>query len=89
MTKKSMRHASTGVGLIYTASNLRRIFNLVDHNLLKKYFKVLASFLWIVSAYFKSILAFVFCSSVPVNLKSSFSFLPDNRLYLTLECSDY
>jgi transposase len=89
MTKKSIIHASADVGLIFTAFNLRRIFNLVDHNLLKKYFKVLASFLWFVRAYFKSISAFVYCSSVPLIPKSSFSFLPDNRLYLTLECSDY
>lgn len=30
MTKKSIKHASADVGLIFTAFNLRRIFNLID-----------------------------------------------------------
>ncbi|SFF37410.1 hypothetical protein SAMN04488131_1181, partial [Flavobacterium xueshanense] len=42
MTKKTIKHASADVGLIFTAYNLRRIFNLIDQNLLKQYLKVLA-----------------------------------------------
>lgn len=42
MTKKSMKHASADVGLIFTAYNLRRIFNIVDQKTLKKYLKGLA-----------------------------------------------
>ncbi len=42
MTKKTIKHASADVGLIFTAYNLRRIFNLIDQNELKKHLKVLA-----------------------------------------------
>ena len=41
MTKKTIKHASADVGLIFTAYNLRRIFNLIDPDLLKQYLKVL------------------------------------------------
>ena len=41
MTKKTIKHASADVGLIFTAFNLRRIFNLIDPNLIKKYLKLL------------------------------------------------
>ena len=41
MTKKSITHASAAVGLIFIAFNLRRIFNLIDPNLMKKYLKML------------------------------------------------
>jgi len=37
MTKKSIKHASADVGLIFTVFNLRRIFNLIDKNILKKH----------------------------------------------------
>lgn len=39
MTKKTIEHASADVGLIFSAYNLRRIFNLIDHNSLKEYLK--------------------------------------------------
>ena len=42
MTKKTIKHASADVGLIFTAYNLRRIFNLIDQDLLKQYLKGLA-----------------------------------------------
>ena len=41
MTKKSIKHASADVGLIFIAFNLRRIFNLIDPNLMKKHLKML------------------------------------------------
>lgn len=41
MTKKTMLHASADVGLIFTVYNLRRIFNLVDQNTLKKFLREL------------------------------------------------
>ena len=41
MTKKTIKHAAADVGLIFTAYNLRRIFNLIDPNLLKQYLKIL------------------------------------------------
>ena len=42
MTEKTIKHAAADVGLIFSAYNLRRIFNLIDQNLLKQYLKVLA-----------------------------------------------
>lgn len=41
MTKKTKKRASTDVGFIYIAFNLRRIFNILDRNELKKYLRVL------------------------------------------------
>ena len=54
MTKKTIKHASADVGLIFSAYNLRRIFNLIDQNLLKQYLKVLAFYFGIITAFFKS-----------------------------------
>jgi len=42
MTKKGKKRASADVGLIFTAFNLRRILNILDQNLLKKFLKELA-----------------------------------------------
>jgi hypothetical protein len=53
MTKKTIKHASADVGLIFTAYNLKRIFNLIDQNTLKQYLKVLALFFWFVKDVFK------------------------------------
>jgi len=53
MTKKSIKHASADVGLIFTSYNLRRIFNLIDQNELKKYLKELASSFLIIIKLFK------------------------------------
>jgi hypothetical protein len=39
MTKRSIQHASADVGMIFTAYNLRRTFNILDKNLLKAYLK--------------------------------------------------
>jgi hypothetical protein len=39
VTKKGIKRASTDVGLIFSAYNLRRIFNLIGKNELKEYFK--------------------------------------------------
>jgi hypothetical protein len=41
MTKRSIHHASSDVGMIFTAYNLRRTFNILDKNLLKAYLKAL------------------------------------------------
>ncbi|RDI53794.1 hypothetical protein IQ02_01857 [Flavobacterium glaciei] len=52
MTKKTIKHASADVGLIFCAYNLCRIFNLIDHNLLKQYLKVLALYFGTLRAIF-------------------------------------
>ena len=41
MTKKTIKRASADVGLIYVAFNLRRIFNILPQNELKKYLREL------------------------------------------------
>jgi hypothetical protein len=61
MTKKTIKHASADVGLIFTAYNLRRIFNLIDHNLLKQYLRILALLFWTIKVLFK-----VFCNFVSI-----------------------
>ncbi|WP_426065062.1 hypothetical protein [Flavobacterium sp. DSP2-3-1] len=54
MTKKTIKHASADVGLIFSAYNLRRIFNLIDQNLLKQYLKVLALYFEVLTAVFNA-----------------------------------
>lgn len=54
MTKKGKERASSDVGFMFTAYNLRRIMNLIDPEILKKYLRVLCS---IFSELFDSILA--------------------------------
>ena len=54
MTKKSINHASADVGLIFTAYNLKRIFNLIDINMLKKHLKSTAIFYCHHTANFKA-----------------------------------
>jgi hypothetical protein len=45
MTKKTIKHASADVGLLFRAYNLKRIFNLIGKNDLKQYLKSIALFL--------------------------------------------
>ncbi|WP_426092995.1 transposase, partial [Flavobacterium sp. DSR3-2] len=54
MTKKTIKRASADVGLIFCAYNLRRIFNLIDQNLLKQYLKVLALYFGVLTAVFNA-----------------------------------
>ncbi len=55
MTKKTIKHASADVGLIFSAYNLRRIFNLIDHNLLEHYLIRLHLFFLAITAYFTAL----------------------------------
>lgn len=55
MTKKTIKHASADVGLIFTAYNLRRIFNLIDKNVLKQYLKTLSLLFSIIKSLFKAL----------------------------------
>lgn len=54
MTKKTIKHASADVGLIFTAYNLRRIFNLIDPKELKAYLRMLVLFVLVLKGCFKS-----------------------------------
>jgi transposase len=57
MTKKTIRHATADVGIIFTAYNLRRIFNIVDKNVLKAHLKGLGLYFSQYFTHFKAILA--------------------------------
>jgi len=46
MTKKSKERASADVGLMFIAYNLRRIKNILDADILKKFFQEFAFFYW-------------------------------------------
>lgn len=83
MTKKSIKHASADVGLIFTAFNLRRIFNLIDPSTLKKYLMVLAYFFLSIRKHFKRFKAFVFQTENFSMPKNYYFFRPLNHLYLT------
>ena len=52
-TKKGIKHASADVGLMFTALNLRRLMNIIDKNVLAKFFKELASLFVIETALLK------------------------------------
>lgn len=60
MTKQGMSRASADVGLIFTAFNLRRIFNILDQNLLNKFLKELVIYLLVLKGYFKAFYASFF-----------------------------
>lgn len=82
MTKKSMKHASADVGLIFTAFNLRRIFNLLDKNELKKYLKELYFLFLILRSQFKVIRTTILAKKWLNNLQEKTKFKRLNRLYL-------
>lgn len=46
-TKKGIKHASADVGLMFTALNLRRLINIIDKNLFKKFLAELASLFFV------------------------------------------
>ncbi|WP_205943596.1 IS1182 family transposase [Pedobacter cryophilus] len=82
MTKKTIKHAGADVGLIFTAFNLRRIFNIIGHDLLKKYLTVLAYFFLLVRTYFKRLYALAILEIHNLIQKIRCFFMPVNRLYL-------
>lgn len=53
MTKKTMKRASADVGLIFTCYNLRRIFNILDQNELKKFLRELGFYFCMLKSFFK------------------------------------
>lgn len=53
MTKRTIAHATADVSLIFTAYNLRRIFNILDKNTLKAYLKGFGLYFWALTSYFK------------------------------------
>lgn len=72
ITKKGMKRASADVGFMFIAYNLRRLMNIIDKNLLKKYLQELAfSFLKIlisIKAISFKIRSSIFCPPVFPNI---------------------
>lgn len=64
MTKKSIQHASADVGLIMTAYNLRRLFNIFDQNSFKAWLKALASIIELIFDYFNAIRDLIFIKNL-------------------------
>ena len=60
MTKKNIKRAKADARMIFTAYNLRRIFNILDKNVLKAYLKGLNLYFMQHILQFKAILA-AFC----------------------------
>jgi transposase len=78
MTKQGIKRASADVGLIFTAYNLRRIFNLIDPKMLQKFLRELAFIFSLPQTHFKadeaSIIFRFYSSHFPKFLFSSASY---------------
>ncbi len=82
MTKKSIKHASADVGLIFTAYNLKRIFNLVNLNMLKMYLKRTALFYSSPMTVFKAFSEFIFFDLTRCLIFKRRNYCSGNGLYL-------
>ena len=60
MTKKTIQRASADIGLVFVAYNLRRIFNILSSEVLKKYLRVLDFCFSFFRTYIKMIYRIVF-----------------------------
>lgn len=75
MTKKTIKHASADVGLIFAAYNLRRIFNLIDQNVLKQYLIQLAYFNTAIKAFFKAFCRIIISGNKMIHFQKSYRFV--------------
>ena len=82
MTKKTIKRASADVGLIFTAYNLKRIFNLVDLNMLKMYLKSTALFYGLNKTDFKAFSGDVILDSILSLFYKRRNYCSGNGLYL-------
>src|SRR5690625_6641677 len=55
MTKKTIKRSSADIGLVFVAYNLRRIFNILSSELLKKYLRALDFYFSVFRTHFKLI----------------------------------
>jgi len=72
MTKRSIQHATSDVGMIFTAYNLRRTFNILDKNLLKAYLKALGFLFSSFQRPFKAIFGPVFSGGLAHGVLTTF-----------------
>ncbi|WP_022826909.1 hypothetical protein [Flavobacterium antarcticum] len=82
MTKKTIKHASADVGLIFTAYNLKQIFNLVDLNMLKIYLKRTALFYSSRRTIFKAFSELIFLDLILCLFFKRRNYCLGNGLYL-------
>ena len=75
MTKKTIKHASADVGLIFSAYNLRRIFNIIDHNLLKQYLIGLVWFYPANRTYFKALCTNIIFENKMIDCEKKYLFV--------------
>jgi len=75
MTKKTIKHASADVGLIFSAYNLRQIFNIIDHNLLKKYLIELAWFFLAIRSFFKAFCGIIINENKMIDCEKKYLFV--------------
>lgn len=83
MTKKSMIHASADVGLIFTSYNLRRIFNLIDQNLLKEFLRELGFNFLALRRCFKAIYSIFTNQNIQITFCKTHTKTFLKRLYLS------
>lgn len=77
-----MKHTSADVGLIFTAFNLLRIFNIIDKNELKKYLKRLHFYFLNLSNHFKSVQTIIFNYKMKSKITKRSILTSLNPLYL-------
>ena len=82
MTKKSIERASADVGIIFTAFNLRRIFNIIEKDLLKAYLKGLVLCIWFLRTCFRQLGRSVFYHSTYRRSEKASLKVAQKRLYL-------
>ena len=70
-TKKGIKRASADVGLMFTAFNLRRLINIIDKNLFRKFLSELASLFLVKTVSLKLFLASICCFLFPTPFRMS------------------
>jgi transposase len=71
LTKEGINRASADVGFMFIAYNLRRIINILGHNLLREYLSILNPLFLIVFAFFRRKISRFVTSSFPYNISTS------------------
>ena len=72
---KTIKHASADAGLIFSAYNLRRILNIIDHNLLKQYLIGLAWFYLAIRDYFKALCTKIIFDNKMIDCEKKYLFV--------------
>lgn len=83
ITKKTMQRATADVGMIFTAYNLRRIFNILDKNVLKAYLKRACFIFWKLIHLFKALKRVVNFQILKNTISNQRNFTSLNCLFLS------